>query len=416
MKKILYSLFTIMASVALVACQNDKLPIDNSLTGTVDLSTMNVTCDYDSEILRSSTDDFIITITEKSTNQKINSWSYSEMPEVCTLITGTYIIKAESCTLENEAWEKPYYVDEKEFKVEVDKVTAIGDMVCVLKNVKVTVEFSQDLLKIMGDDCVVNVNLGKGNLDFEKGELRAGYFAVEVESNILVATFRGTIDDDYDTTVSTFEDVKAGEWRILRYSLKSNNQENEENGSFNTQLSVDASCTTVEKDVQVDVNEDVIEDPDPEPQPDNGGDEPGDNPGDNPQPADGPVISATTFDIKEAQVITTDLIIQIVINSEQPLAGLVVDIESNKLTPGELATIGLAEHLDLGNPGSMREALEGLGFPVAENVLGKNEVMFDITQFAGLLAALGSGTHDFILTATDEAGNETTETLTLIAE
>ena len=42
--------------------------------------------------------------------------------------------------------------------------------------------------------------------------------------------------------------------------------------------------------------------------------------------------------------------------------------------------------------------------------------MFDITQFAGLLAALGSGTHDFILTATDEAGNETTETLTLIAE
>ena len=416
MKKILYSLFTIMASVALVACQNDKLPIDNSLTGTVDLSTMNVTCDYDSEILRSSTDDFIITITEKSTNQKINSWSYSEMPEVCTLITGTYIIKAESCTLENEAWEKPYYVDEKEFKVEVDKVTAIGDMVCVLKNVKVTVEFSQDLLKIMGDDCVVNVNLGKGNLDFEKGELRAGYFAVEEESNILVATFRGTIDDDYDTTVSTFEDVKAGEWRILRYSLKSNNQENEENGSFNTQLSVDASCTTVEKDVQVDVNEDVIEDPDPEPQPDNGGDEPGDNPGDNPQPADGPVISATTFDIKEAQVITTDLIIQIVINSEQPLAGLVVDIESNKLTPGELATIGLAEHLDLGNPGSMREALEGLGFPVAENVLGKNEVMFDITQFAGLLAALGSGTHDFILTATDEAGNETTETLTLIAE
>ena len=128
MKKILYSLFTIFASVALVACQNDKFPTDNEKeTGTVDLSTMNVTCDYDSEILRSSnTDDFIITITEKSTNQKINSWSYSEMPEVCTLITGTYIIKAESCTLENAAWEKPYYVDEKEFKVEVDKITAIG--------------------------------------------------------------------------------------------------------------------------------------------------------------------------------------------------------------------------------------------------------------------------------------------------
>ncbi len=417
MKKILYSLFTIFASVALVACQNDKFPTDNEKeTGTVDLSTMNVTCDYDSEILRSSnTDDFIITITEKSTNQKINSWSYSEMPEVCTLITGTYIIKAESCTLENEAWEKPYYVDEKEFKVEVDKVTAIGDLVCVLKNVKVTVEFSQDLLKIMGDDCVVNVNLGKGNLDFKKGELQAGYFAVEEESNILVATFRGTIDGYYDTTVSTFEDVKAGEWRILRYSLKSNNQENEENGSFNTQLSVDASCTVVEKDVQVDVNEDVIEDPDPEPKPDNGGDEPGDNPGDEPQPADGPVITALTFDIKEAQTVSDNLEIKINVSSELPLTGLVVDIDSEQLS-SLLPGVGLDTHLDLVNPGGMKQGLIDLGFPVEDEILGQTEVSFDITQFVPMLAALGQGTHNFILTATDEAGNETTETLTLIAE
>lgn len=418
MKKILYSLFTIMASVALVACQNDKLPIDNSLTGTVDLSTMNVTCDYDSEILRSSTDDFIITITEKSTNQKINSWSYSEMPEVCTLITGTYIIKAESCELQPSAWDKPYYVDQKEFKVEVDKVTAIGDLVCVLKNVKVTVEFSQDLLKIMGDDCNVKVELGKGKgdlgLNFTKSEQRAAYFAVEEESNILVATFQGTIDGYYDTTVSTFEDVKAGEWRILRYSLKSNNQENEENGSFNTQLSVDASCTTVEKDVQVDVNEDVIEDPDPEPKPDNGGDEPGDNPGDEPQPADGPVITALTFDIKEAQTVSDNLEIKINVSSELPLAGLVVDIDSEQLTP-MLPGVGLDSHLDLVNPGSMKEGLIGLGFPVEDEILGKTEVSFDITQFVPMLAAF-PGTHKFILTATDEAGNETTETLTLIAE
>ena len=419
MKKILYSLFTIMASVALVACQNDKLPIDNSLTGTVDLSTMNVTCDYDSEILRSSTDDFIITITEKSTNQRINSWSYSEMPEVCTLITGTYIIKAESCELQPSAWDKPYYVDQKEFKVEVDKVTAIGDLVCVLKNVKVTVEFSQDLLKIMGDDCNVKVELGKGKgdlgLNFTKSEQRAAYFAVEEESNILVATFQGTIDGYYDTTVSTFEDVKAGEWRILRYSLKSNNQENEENGSFNTQLSVDASCTTVEKDVQVDVNEDVIEDPDPEPKPDNGGDEPGDNPGDEPQPADGPVITALTFDIKEAQTVSDNLEIKINVSSELPLTGLVVDIDSEQLS-SLLPGVGLDTHLDLVNPGGMKQGLIDLGFPVEDEILGQTEVSFDITQFVPMLAALGQGTHNFILTATDEAGNETTETLTLIAE
>ena len=427
MKKILYSLFTIFASVALVACQNDKFPTDNDKqTGTVDLSSINVACDYDSEIVRSSnTDNFIITITEKSTNTKINQWNYADMPQVCTLVAGTYILKAESCTLEPAAWEKPYYADQKEFKVEVDKVTAIGDLLCVLKNVKVTVEFSQDLLKVMGEDCNINVALGKGKLNFSKNEKLAAYFAVEEESNILVATFSGTIDGFYDTTVSTFEDVKAGEWRKLRYTLKSNNEENKESGSFNAQLSVDASCTVVEKDVQVDVNEENITDPEPEPEPDHGGDDPGNDPGNDPQPADGPVISATTFDIKEAQVITEELIIQINVSSEHPLTGLVVDIESDLLTEDVLSDpmIGLSTHLDLVNPGEMRSKLEGFGFPVAEKILeieknkdGKYIVEFDITPFGSILALLGSGTHNFILTATDEAGNESTETLTLIAE
>lgn len=416
MKKILYSLFTIFASVALVACENDKfLTDDDKKTGTLDLSSINITCDYDSEIVRSSsTDNFIITITEKSTNAKINQWNLADMPQVCTLVAGTYILKAESCVLKDAEWEMPYYVDQKEFKVEVDKVTAIGDLVCVLKNVKVTVEFSQDLLKIMGDDCNINVALGKGKLDFKKNETRAAYFAVEEESNILVATFSGTVDGFYDTTVSTFEDVKAGEWRKLRYSLKSNNEENEENGSFNAQLSVDASCTVVEKDVQVDVNEDVIKDPDPEPEPDNGGDNPGDNPGG--EPTVGPSITASTFDIKEAQIVTEELVMLITVSSELPLAGLVVDIDSELLSGDMLTDVGLNSHLDLVNPGEYRDALIGLGFPVGDEIMGKNEISFDITPFGALLKMLGSGTHNFILTATDNDGNESTETLTLIVE
>jgi len=104
------------------------------------------------------------------------------------------------------------------------------------------------------------------------------------------------------------------------------------------------------------------------------------------------------------------------VNSESPLAGFYVDIVSATLTPDELEAVGLSSHLDLAYPGDLRPQLEGLGFPVAENVLGQNKISFDITQFAGLLAALGSGTHQFVMTATDEAGNETIETLTLIAQ
>ena len=411
MKKIFYSLLTIFAAVALVACENDNLSInDGKSTGTVDLSALQVTCDYDSEILRSTNnDDFIITITEKSTNTQIEQWQYSKMPEVCTLIAGTYILKAESCKLQEAAWEAPYYLAEEEFEIKVDKVTVIGDLVCVLKNVKVTIEISDDLMAVLGDDCNVNVALGKGELNFSKDETRAGYFAVEESNNILHAYFSGSVDGYVDNIYNEFEDVKAGEWRILRYSLKQNNEVYEEKGSFAANLLVDVSCNTIEKNYQVEIEEDVITDPDPEPQPGNNGDDPGTS-------QNGPVIMATSFDIKEPQIITGDLTIKVVVTSELPLAGFVVDIESEALSAEELEAVGLASHLDLVNPGDMRDGLEGLGFPVAENVLGKNEISFDITPFAGLLAALGSGTHQFIMTATDEGGNVTTETLTLIAQ
>ena len=420
MKKILYTLFTIYASVALVACQNENILNNNNKTGQIDLSALNVTCNYDAEILRSSNiDNFIITITEKSTNTMVSQWKYSEMPQVYTLIAGTYTLKAESCELKDAAWEAPYYADEKEFKINVDKVTAVGDLTCVLKNVKVTVEYSDEFMAAMGDDCNVNVALGKGQLNFTKNETRAAYFAVEGENNILHAYFSGTIDGYLDNIYNEFDDVKAGEWRILRYTLKENNVENKESGSFAVNMSVDVSCNTIEQDIQVDIEEEIIADPNPEPNPgddNNDNNEPGDNPGVDPKPENGPVISATTFNIKEPQYITGDLIIQVVVNSELPLAGLVVEIDSEALSPEELEGVGLAAHLDLVNPGEMRAGLEGLGFPVAENVLGKNEISFDITPFAGLLASMGSGTHRFILTATDDAGNATTETLTLIAE
>ena len=95
---------------------------------------------------------------------------------------------------------------------------------------------------------------------------------------------------------------------------------------------------------------------------------------------------------------------------------MTVDIESTTLTPSELEAVGLAAHLDLAYPGELRSLLEGLGFPVAENVVGQHELTFDITQFGGLLGALGAGTHKFVMTVEDEAANVTVQALTLITQ
>ena len=87
-----------------------------------------------------------------------------------------------------------------------------------------------------------------------------------------------------------------------------------------------------------------------------------------------------------------------------------MQIDSEKLSPEELAGVGLAAKLDLVNPGSLEGALSGLGFPV--NVGGMKNVSFNITGFLPMLNALGEGTHNFILTVTDANGT-TVKTLTL---
>lgn len=412
MKKIFQLFILAIIAINFLACREDE-PVNASTTGEIDLSSLTVSYNHNATIVRSTdVNDFIISIYEKGGSTSLTQWSYKDMPEVFTLDAGIYTLQVASHIPEAAAWDLPYYFAQKDFEIEVEKVTAIGEVVCELSNVKVTVEFSSDLLAVMGNDCKVNVALGKGSLDFTKDEGRAGYFTINEENeNRLYAYFTGTVDGYVDTTYREIDNVKAGEWRILRYSLKQNTEPNIESGSFTPQLIIDVTCQTIEQNHQIDVKEDVIEDPEGN---DGGNETPG--PIDPPTPNQGPKITATAFDINEPQILTDDLVIKVEVTSESPLAGFTVDIESTTLTPEELEAVGLSAHLDLGNPGDLRPQLEGLGFPVAENVIGANEISFDITQFGGLLAALGSGTHSFVMTATDQANNVTIQTLTLITQ
>ncbi len=410
MKKILSSLIIATVIVTFASCKKENIDYPtNGNNGSVDLSTLIVSYDPTATIVRSGgvdTQNFIISIHERTSHSLAGEWQYKDMPEVVSLPAGAYMIEAKSHEPEPAAWDAPYYYATRDFDVETDKVTPIGEMVCVLSNVKVSVEFSQELLAVMGNDCKVNVGLGTSSLDFTKNETRAGYFTVEETTNRIYSYFMGEIDGYVDTIYNEIENVKAGEWRILRYSLKTSNPDNHENGSFTPSVSVDVSCYVVEQNVKVPVNEDVIDDPEPITPPIVVP----------PTPGNGPVISATAFDITQPQTVTSDLTIKVEVKSEKPLSGFTVDIESTTLTASELEGVGLATHLDLANPGELRPKLEGLGFPVAENVIGKTEISFDITPFGTMLSALGAGTHKFIMKATDDANNQTTQTLTLITE
>lgn len=417
MKKILYSFLIAILGLGMTSCSQEEMPGEKTSTGKIDFGTLVVSYDENPDVLRSTdVSNFIIKIFETATNNQRGEWLYSELPGVFTLNAGEYRLVIESQELQDAAWEAPYYYGEKEFTIEVDKITAIGDVVCSMKNVKVTVEFDHKLLAVMGDDCVVNIALGKGDLDFTADETRAAYFAVTTETSSLYAYFTGTVDGYFDTIYREILNVKAGEWRIVRFSLKENGGDNTENGSFTPSLSVDINCTVVEHGVQVEVeDEEVIEDPEP-PVNDPETDEPGEDDPETDEPAVGPTIVAEGFDINEPQTIYDGISVVVNINSESPIAEFTVDIDSPTLTDAVLSSVKLSSHLDLANPGELKAGIESLGLPVDEDVKGQKQVKFDITSFCPLLSIYGAATHNFIMNVTDEDGNTTSQVLTLITK
>lgn len=149
-----------------------------------------------------------------------------------------------------------------------------------------------------------------------------------------------------------------------------------------------------------------------------GGDDPGPNdPGKDDPGIDNPVVhnkpSVEGVDgTSENNVNPSIFHVLVTSESEKGFTAFTVDIDSETLTPSELEGVGLPQHIDLVNPGSIKDSLMELGFPVEDQVLGKKSAYINIDQFLDLLKILGNGTSKFIFNVTDEYGT-TTKTLSI---
>lgn len=425
MKKIFYIALTAVLGLAGTSCDREKLTYDSEpreisgKTGPLDLSSFDAIPNNDIKETEKKpvsravgTGGFTVQIFRSDNGSETleKKWKYSETPEIVTLNVGNYNLKVFSHEVQPSEWEKPYYYADKTFSIEENRVTQIDTLVCTLQNIKVSVSYSEDLKTLMGEDCKVSVTVGKGALDFMKEESRAGYFRADEESNLLIATFSGTIDGYEEVNRIQVDIVKAGEWRKIHYDIK-RPEPGSKTGGVTPSVTLDASCEIIDHFGNVTIDEEVIEDPNPI-DPGTGPD-----PGPDPQPTDAPKITSSTIKLGTPVTVTEGLqvIVDITSSDKNGLTGLVVDIESPTLTPDELAGMGLASHLDLVNPGDLKTAIEGLGFPTGSNVLNQSKVTFDISDFMPLLGLLGAGPHNFIIKATDAQGT-TTETLILVTE
>lgn len=425
MKSLKYNIlvvFTLLMSLGSCSKDNPFYNEDGDTTsnGKVAISTLKVDVKNVQSIITSRASDidlssFIVSIINKSDNSVVESWAYSQMPEIVTLPVGSYAAEVKSHILQSAEWEKPYFYGTQDFTIKKDDIVEVGTVNCTIQNVKVTILFSEELTAVMGNDVKVNVVVGdKGSLSYAYNETRAGYFEFVPGSTTLVATFSGTVDGVVENGYKIFVDIAPGQHRIITYTLKDpSNDVPEEFGTMNPSLIIDAKVKTVDLTIDIPGDEETITPDNPGGGGDSGEGEGGGDSGDS--DATAPTITSTSLNLEGNNVVVAGMKADVDINSQNGVKTFVVNIISDTLTPDLLQDVGLSDTFDLANPGTLKEGLEGLGFPTGSEVVGKTYLKFDISGFMSLLK-IYKGEHRFKLTVTDSKNLVVTKTLTFVVE
>lgn len=377
---------------------------------------------------------FIVTVAN-SKGQQVSRWTYATMPELPTFAAGDYTVTVRSHEVEPAAWNAPYYEGSQSFTIETDKVTEVQTVVCTLSNIRVSVHFTEALMKAFDNPDEVTVKVtseGNNSLVFTPAETRSGYFAALKDLETLRIDFSASIMGYTETFTKTIDNVAKGQYRKITFGLSGNDTPTpEELGTVINDGQGITVNTAVIEDAPIETDYEWYEDnidntgrPGDEDFEQGGGDDP-----DPPTPPTPPVDDdqvLITFDspsldlegMNDATSFPDDCSkpAAVDISAEKGIANLVVEIISNSLNAEMLEGVGLTQSFDLAYPGDLDAALstpypDGFGFPTGSNVIGQTKVTFDIAPFVPLLNIYPGEVHQFKITVKDQIGKEKVLTL-----
>lgn len=416
MKRNIYSILLAGAAMLTLPGCSKEAPFDmNPGEGLLNCNALNVDYINGGKPVRSSDSDvnlgeFTVDFVNTATNEVAQSFKYSDLPEIVSLPAGNYRAEASYGTNPIAAFNSPYYLGNSEFGITAGEITEdVEDVECVLSNIRVKIDINDFGLGLVEDDAQVVVRAGnEGELTFDQTTNEsAGYFRYITNSNTLTAVFSGTVDGVYiEPTSFLFDNVDSG--KSYEISINVNSPDNVEPGfvvikndgdkeiTINAEITIDDKTkvwdASGEDDPLVEDNMRPVDGSETEEDPD----------------VKGPKIISTAPGLKLGKAYTlvdaTTTPVSFKVTSEKGITEFTIVIESDKLTPEELQGVGLAANLDLVNPGTLSEALTGLGFKNGDDVKGKNECTFDISSFVPMMIVLGAGDHKFHLTVSDEDG------------
>lgn len=429
MKNIFLICLTLMAVLfTFSACHSEKMETGaTDVTGQLSLASMKMEVDLKVDTVaypqsRAGVDvsNFLLTI-KNSQGEQVEQYTYSEMPEIISLPVGTYTVVASSAEAATNGFDVPFYTGSTEqFTIKENELTEVSALTCRLANVMISVEYDEELRKLMGEDVVTTVKIGDNSLDIPSSETRKAYLIAPASAGSMDITLKGTIDGESVTEVKRVDNVQAGQYNIIKYVLNSVDDGTNSNGGGNLNIAINIDSSMTSSDETVGVN--PGEEPGIDDFPTDGGEEPGDGDGDggdesgsdqNMPTIEGTSFNKVPFDIDNDRLtISGAAELQVTIGAPNGIANLFVEIISKTL---DVSEVGLPKSFDLAYPGENSDALSGLGFPVGDKVIGQTEVLFDISNFTILLPTF-KGNHDFKIRVVDSKGLEETKTLKLKVE
>lgn len=244
----------------LVSCANEENQVDSGY-GSINVK---VSADYQVvPVTRSTTE-----ITE-TTNPDVSefalklvsadgsfsrAWdSLADFDPAEKIPVGTYTMSAYYGNLEEEGFDKPYYLGQSDVAVRYRENTPV-DILCTLANVKVTVEYS-DAFKKYFADYATTIHAAEGDyIKFEKEETRAAYVK---PGKITIQTYlkkQNGIESTFEP--AAIENAQPRQHYRIKLDIA-------DNAAGEAQLSISFDETTETQPVAIDISDEVMVAPAP---------------------------------------------------------------------------------------------------------------------------------------------------------
>lgn len=411
MKNIVKVLSLVMVvALGLGSCNKDKVDYSTGKNGTdmenkgyLVLGGMDVSVLEDTENVDSTTrgegvdiNNFDVVIANAA-GETVMSFKYGERPtEPIALDGGIYKLTIVSESMVGAEWERPIYGAESEIIITRKQRTEVNDIVCKLRNIKVSVSYAADIKAQLNPEfTTMTIALDGNSLEYGINEERGGYFAPVAVENTLQLTFKCRyVDGDKDIVMTNeISGVKAAQWRKINVVVQ-------HAADGTTNIGINCDTWTYDEEILFDTAaylfEEVLVDD-----------------------TDMPVINFEGHDMEQPFELTDEMFdadgnfkknINVDVTAKAPIKSIVVKVSSDNAEFTAAYDDVMPLECDICDGTVSNTFLKLMGYPT--DAKGALAARLKFGAQADMLRSY-EGTHSFEIMVEDENGGKTTATLTV---